>query len=84
MNTETIKPPFVRKFSSQFPKVEVGSQPAWGIMVGGAPRPCAGCGTPTHFVEKAFNEPICSEQCIDYLEGTYSETVNSDQRDTRR
>lgn len=56
-----------RKFSSQFPAADlVGTEPMWGIQVGEGFRPCATCGCPTRWVEKAHDDMrFCSEACLD-------------------
>lgn len=62
--------PFVRKFSSQFPKAEIGTEPAWGIRAVES-GPCIGCGRVTRFSDTAFLDErgaaihICCEACLD-------------------
>ena len=63
---QSIRPPLVRKFSSQFPQARIDEEPAWGI-VATVTGPCFICFQPTRWVDKAFGETLhfCSETCLD-------------------
>lgn len=58
--------PLRRHFSSEWPAASRGEEPVWG-MVSSYVEPCATCGKPTRWVDRAYGDRFrfCSEGCLD-------------------